>query len=278
LLVAHGFGASSRAFAFSDLFRFNDPAAVGGGGGRWFTGSPADGFGCDVCHTGARSEQIVVEGLPRSYVPGVSYEIYIRWPDTAAHVTALVELTDELGHGAGVVTVADSALLPAESCVPVENGVPAALVFVGPELGLANDRQLVGMQDCGGSALHWRWTAPAIDVGTVLFAGGLVEPDQMKNAEGDRVAKFLRPIGSASVPERRVEVTADCSVPAAAGGGRSRAWWWSVVGAAAGMSIGRRRRDGSPRMRKHERIGGLWRQCFGRRASQIEKSRSMPQL
>lgn len=233
---------SSRAYAFADLFRFNDAAAVGGGGGRWFTGSPAEGFGCDVCHDGSRSEQIVVQGLPASYVLGASYEMSVSWPATSAHVTALVELTDELGRGAGVVSIGDSPLTVAESCVPVEDGTPAALVFADADLGLANGRQLVGMQDCGGTQLHWRWTAPAVDVGTILFVGGLVEPDQQKNAEGDRVAKFMHPIASESVAQRRAELTGNCAVAAIGGYGSSAACFVTVVGAMGAVCLRLRRR------------------------------------
>lgn len=201
-----------RAHAFGDLFRFNEPAAQGGGGGRWFTGSPADGYGCEVCHRGESSREVVVQGLPAVYQPGASYDVFVRWPLTSPRVTALVELTDELGHGAGSVLIPDSKLTPEESCAPAEDGIPAALVLAGAELNLANNRQLVGMQDCGGSVLHWIWTAPAIDMGTVLFTGGLVESDAQQNAEGDRVAGFFRAIGSPSKPERRVELSGGCAM------------------------------------------------------------------
>jgi hypothetical protein len=40
--------------AFSDPARFGkypeEEGGLGGGGGRFFTGSPADGYGCSVCH------------------------------------------------------------------------------------------------------------------------------------------------------------------------------------------------------------------------------------
>src|SRR5262249_50188347 len=103
--------SQSRARAFSDPYRFNDDVLAGGGGGRWFTGSPADGYGCDVCHAGARLRGIIVQGLPERYLPGTMYDIQIDWP-ASEHVTAVVEVTDELGNGAGALAL-PSAPLPA---------------------------------------------------------------------------------------------------------------------------------------------------------------------
>jgi hypothetical protein len=75
------------------LFRFNDPAAQGGGGGRWFTSSVADGFDCAACHKDSPAvTRITVLGLQATYQPGVRYDIYVGWPATNLHTTALVEI------------------------------------------------------------------------------------------------------------------------------------------------------------------------------------------
>lgn len=238
---------TGRARAFGDLFRFNDAAAVGGGGGHWFTGSHAYGFGCEVCHDGPASTQISVEGLPPSYVPGATYQLLVRWPISSLHVTGLVEMTDDAGRGVGTVSVSD-APPPTERCVPVDDGVPAALVFAGPELNLENNRQLVGMQDCGGQQLHWSWTAPRTDVGRVWFSGGLVEPNHDLTANGDRTAKFLRPIASPSDAASSIRTGAasnvggQCSVRAAVGGGGDPRSWSVVVALAIAFTLARRRK------------------------------------
>jgi hypothetical protein len=83
----------SVAHAYADPLYFAKPAAEGGGEGRWFTGSPADGYGCGVCHTPNQAEKLVVEGLPKNgYVPGKDYYIRIAWPVTAARTRALYDL------------------------------------------------------------------------------------------------------------------------------------------------------------------------------------------
>jgi hypothetical protein len=115
LLCAGTLEAPARARVYGDLFRFNDGVAAGGGGGRWFTGSPADGYGCAVCHIGPAAQGVVVQGLPERYQPGVTYDIYIAWP-TTERIAGLVELTDAQGHGAGTVGITDGPAPAAESC------------------------------------------------------------------------------------------------------------------------------------------------------------------
>jgi hypothetical protein len=83
----------SVAHAFADPLYFAKSADEGGGGGRWFTGSPADGYGCGVCHLPNQAEKLVVEGLPKNgYVPDKDYYIRIAWPETAARTHALYDL------------------------------------------------------------------------------------------------------------------------------------------------------------------------------------------
>jgi len=61
--------APERARAFSEPAYYAADASGGGGGGRWFTGSPAEGYGCSVCHTGPAqlvSYPLYIEGLPHA--------------------------------------------------------------------------------------------------------------------------------------------------------------------------------------------------------------------
>src|SRR5688572_5967785 len=65
LLVA--MNASLSAHAFSSPEAYVEQPYTGGGGGRWFSGSPAEGFGCSVCHSaapGQREFPLYVAGLP----------------------------------------------------------------------------------------------------------------------------------------------------------------------------------------------------------------------
>jgi hypothetical protein len=130
---------------------FSRPTFEGGTEGRWFTGSPADGYACDACHTSrptlnpkllppnapARgaplpSGPLRVEGLPKEgYVPGKRYEVRLSWPDFAARARAqyqagqpsaymgiVAELVAESGQDAGSIeALGYERLSPAEACV-----------------------------------------------------------------------------------------------------------------------------------------------------------------
>lgn len=77
--------APAAAHAYSTPDAFSDSPSSGGGGGRWFTGSPADGFGCSVCHertAGAKTFPLLVAGLALDgYEPVESREIVMKWPE-----------------------------------------------------------------------------------------------------------------------------------------------------------------------------------------------------
>jgi hypothetical protein len=77
--------APSAARAFSSPDAYAASSAVGGGGGRWFSGSPADGFGCSVCHSaapGQRTFPLYVAGLPfEGYQLASRHEVVLTWPE-----------------------------------------------------------------------------------------------------------------------------------------------------------------------------------------------------
>jgi hypothetical protein len=89
---------SSRVLAFvnpADYGKYPDSnvESWGGGAGRYFTGSPADGYSCEVCHSSPSnySFPLVQKGLPLDgYVPREPYRIELSSPAaTAAYTTAL---------------------------------------------------------------------------------------------------------------------------------------------------------------------------------------------
>ena len=107
--------ACSPAHAFSDPLSFADTVQLGGGGGRFFTGSPADGYGCDVCHSGGPSAKLQLVGLPLAgYQPGASYEIRVEWPVTLQNMGLALEITDAGGQAAGALRLPPSSELPNE--------------------------------------------------------------------------------------------------------------------------------------------------------------------
>jgi hypothetical protein len=138
LLAASG-ASSVRAYSAPEAYV--EPASTGGGGGRWFTGSPADGFSCGVCHLpshGLPEFPLYVAGLPldTGYSLGSKHEINLSWPEFAARWIALrhdttvstaqdapspsvglvAELVAESGRGSGTIEIDTASATPAELC------------------------------------------------------------------------------------------------------------------------------------------------------------------
>lgn len=91
VVIVAAVGVSSRAFAFTNAVDYGtypttEPATRGFGAGRYFTGSPADGYSCEVCHSATPnySFPLAHKGLPLDgYVPGEEYKIELTWPEAA---------------------------------------------------------------------------------------------------------------------------------------------------------------------------------------------------
>jgi len=75
--------AQARAYSTPDAYI--ESASQGGGMGRWFSGSPADGYGCSVCHSagpGQREMPLYVTGLPlEGYTLAEPREVVLSWPE-----------------------------------------------------------------------------------------------------------------------------------------------------------------------------------------------------
>lgn len=248
-------GIPVAARAFTEPRTYAEEASKGGGGGRWFTGSPAEGHGCSVCHTGARAASLEVVGLPaHGYVPGKRYDVRIAWPEFAARAETLrkrdegppsmglvAELVAESGAGAGVVEIdAAEDAASGELCV-VPEGQPATQLFgVRPvdqtteegthcEANELGERCLVAVLSCGARELRLRWTAPVDAQGTIWFAAGFVTTEHARSdVEDDAVAEVVIPlVPVASASERHAtQLEGGCSVsrPTRAGGDAARAW------------------------------------------------------
>jgi hypothetical protein len=130
--------AVARAFSTPDAYI--ELASQGGGGGRWFTGSPADGFGCNVCHTNTPQGPdfpLYVAGLPTSgYALASQQEIVLSWPEFATRwrelrpdptvidtpgasrpaVGAVLELVAESGRGSGTIEIDTLAATGGQLC------------------------------------------------------------------------------------------------------------------------------------------------------------------
>jgi hypothetical protein len=118
-----------------------EPPAAGGGGGRWFSGSPADGFSCGVCHlpsAGVRKFPLYVAGLPLAsgYTLASRQQIVLSWPEFATRwrelrpdpsvkatpgtpspaMSVVAELVAESGKGSGSIDIDSAAAGPDELC------------------------------------------------------------------------------------------------------------------------------------------------------------------
>lgn len=236
-----GWAAARPALAYSSFPDYVRPVQEGGGGGRFFSGTPADPHGCDVCHRGARGAPLEILGLPEGgYVPGQSYELRFVWPATAPHVALMTELTDLAGAPAGVLALAPYATWSIdERC---ESGDPAAdICRIGGEgsgccreVGMLRDacsfpdqRSVFWVLDCGSKAARAVWTAPGPGVGDVWFSTSMVTSDIMNDARGDgatTVRKRLRPVGT---PKEVTAAVGSCQL----GGARVARTGWSWVAA-----------------------------------------------
>jgi MYXO-CTERM domain-containing protein len=198
----------TSASAFSDPQAYADPADVGGGAGRWFTGSSADGYGCNVCHTGNAGEALEVSGLPvEGFVGGKSYEVSVRWPASALHFALIAEFTDEQRRGAGAIALPrPDALKPAELC-----GAELAGQFAAQLHDAEGGRQLVSVIDCGARILRFQWTPPPSAAGPLAFDVGFVSSNQDAAPSGDGVTLVRRVLPRAGNPLETRIVAQGCT-------------------------------------------------------------------
>lgn len=212
---------------FSTPLLFDEPVHTGGGGGRFFTGSPRDGFGCDVCHRGAGAPMIDVQGLGDAYEPGLTFTLQMTWPQEARDVGLIGEVVDADGETVGTLATPPEDLVEdAERCA----GGNLAVRIVDAE----DDRRLFGVPACGASALRVQWTAPDEDVGPVWFHVGAVASDASDNAEGDGVSMWARELTSPSGPVQ----SEGCQVGAPTRG----AGWRTLLLVVLGAGLRERRR------------------------------------
>lgn len=215
--------AAPRAHAFSDpnFFALTTPQA--GGAGRYFTGSPADGYTCKVCHEGGSEAPLHITGLPgEAYRLGASYEIVVDWPDDFEKFSLALEFTDLRGQAAGSVRLPPQPeLQPPEFCEPASDLVPAASLTLTP-----TGRSIVQLPDCGAKRVRLLWTAPARDMGQVWFAGSAVASNGEGDTAHDGVTDFGRALASPGAPALSEVTSSQCSLAAVGGrpGPRVPAW------------------------------------------------------
>ncbi len=188
LALACALLAPARVRAFSDYELFSlPPLEGGGGGGRYFTGSTSDGYGCAVCHLGGTTPVVQLRGLPeREYVPGMGYDVEITWLFPQVKHALNLELVTPQGAAGGTITLPDeAALLPDERCDAEHGNRPASVII--PE---SAPRQVLSVNACGAARVRFRFTAPADP--QVMFAASIVRSDDSEKPEGDGVTELSR--------------------------------------------------------------------------------------
>jgi hypothetical protein len=252
----------SRAYAFTDAKMFFAAVSEGGTAGRWFTGSPADGYSCDVCHEGAPAWPLSVQGLPeKGYVTGSPstkpYDVRISWdafrareialiqanPNMADPVMGLVaEFVAEDGTGAGTVEVgAFERTTPNEQCSrPLGGNAVDLWTVAGPmatptkirqtcTMTGPNQRCIVDVKGCGAGEVRLKWLPPPDWHGAIWFNAAFVATDESSGlpADSDAVSSIsvaMMP-GASSSASYISQLEGDCTVRRGASGGVALACW-----------------------------------------------------
>ena len=229
--------------AFSDPASFGLAPLAAGGGGRYFTGSPADGYTCKVCHSGGAEPKLSVLGLPLSgYRPSARYEVSVTWPAEVEKFAAALELTDSQGAVAGTLQLPpDDEIQLVEFCEPASDAVPAASL-----IETSTGRQVINLPDCGAKRIRMLWTAPSRDIGQVWFAGSSVWSDGESDPDHDGVTDFGRVLASPSQASTSTSTTTSCSAVAGIGQlqhaqSQLTVWLGTWFWLGAGLYIRRRR-------------------------------------
>jgi len=198
--------APTFAHAFSDPYRFTDEVLIGGGGGRFFTGSPVDGYSCAVCHEGGVRPEVTVIGLPvGGYDAGVTYPVELRWTNPEVPHAANLEFVNLAGLGAGTITLPPPEQIgPTGRCEQSPTGDVATFI-----MEFTRGRRIVGMSNCGASSLRFNFTAP--DVDEIAFAGGVVRTDESSTADGDGVVELTKVLHRRGAQEATTGSTA-CAI------------------------------------------------------------------
>jgi hypothetical protein len=201
--------APATVRAFSEPLLYADPAAQGGGGGRFFTGSPRDSFTCAVCHTGGETPVVTVRGFPDSYQAGKKYKVEVSWTQPREPHALTLEIVDTKGRAAGTIELPDPAEADEDArCVLAEDA--AEREQVASSMFPHESRQILTVLGCGARNVSFSYTAPDDD--KIALTAAVVRSDKSEDIAGDGVLELRRIAyrNGQSAPD----VTAGCSLTA----------------------------------------------------------------
>ncbi len=263
-------GGAHQARAYTEPRTYLEPAQEGGGGGRFFTGSPAEGYACSVCHVSEVRAQLELRGLPEAgYVPGESYELQLTWPQFAKRAEQLrardghpsmslvTELVAESGEGAGVLEIPGGKdATERELCTLPEGQQGAVLFALRPgveaaesgtrcEANQLGQRCIAAVLSCGVRELHLKWTAPKSWQGAIWLSAGLVTTDDVSgDPTGDAVNELRRVVLPAASESARYqsELRGGCALGPS--GRSTRGGWRAGLAGLLVSAVALRRRRG----------------------------------
>lgn len=272
LVVLAVLGVAGEARAYTEPRTYLEPAKEGGGGGRFFTGSPAEGYACGVCHVSAQRAQLELRGLPEAgYVPGETYELHLSWPEFTKRAERLrardegppsmslvTELVAESGEGAGVLELPRGKHATERELCTVPEGQQGAVLFAlrpgeeAAESGTRCEANRLGQRcvaavlSCGVRELRLMWTAPKSWQGAIWLSAGLVTTDAVSgDPSGDAVNELKAVVLPAASEAARYESELRGGCAARPTGSSGRGAWPSLLCVLLVLALGLRARRGA---------------------------------
>ena len=146
----------NQADAYLTRASFAQDVEEGGGGGRYFTGSPLDQQGCGSCHTGGSDETglFFALPLPEAYEAGQAYNIAVQWAQGPGVSAGSLEVVNANGRGIGTIEIVEEQ---ASQCNTTGREGELATSLQTDDL---NNRTIAGTDACGAFLLNVVWTAP----------------------------------------------------------------------------------------------------------------------
>jgi uncharacterized protein (TIGR03790 family) len=209
VLAIVGF-APATAQAYSDIGRFDLAADAGGGGGRWFTGAPADGFTCAVCH-GEPDIPFEVRGLPEDgYRGGESYVLSFDMGESDGDASMVLEVTNREGAAIGTLSLlADTEVGDQERCRPEGGMLPVGATELQTT---ADGRPIAVTRACGARIARINWTAPVDETaGTAWIHAAAVRGNGNGLNTGDRTGVLSRSSRVEGAPDPEMVVAGGCA-------------------------------------------------------------------
>ena len=215
--------APPAAHAYSELERFGEPAVDGGGGGRYFTGAPTDGYSCHVCHDDVAAPPVTVTGLPDHVEPGATYDLTLAWPEDGRKYALALELVDADGNPPATALPALADQPPEMRCAGDRTGASAAQIVS------VVARRIVYVEPCGAHQVTVRFTPPSDE--DLFIGAGVVAADGFETSDGDGTFELRRKLTSS------VTSTTGCAINGQPSSGLALAL------AVLGLTLFRKRRD-----------------------------------